>query len=763
MRVTQPQQLRPIEPLTWEGSRGEILRISVLDEHIVRVQHRPNGAWRLDRTWMVGKDIPRDGRHRDNEDEFPRPVYTHESNRVQTSKLQLTIQTNPFHLSWADHTGQTFACDLPNRGYSYDLESGKLWHYLSHDENELLYGLGERSGPLDKSGRRYRMHNLDALGYDAEHGDPLYKHFPVYIAFLPERQLAYALIYDNLASCTFDMGLERDAYHGRYRYYQADDGDLDYYLILGPTIPEVVRHISEWTGRTPMPPKWALGYLGSTMSYTDAPDAQQQLGKFVELCAQHRIPCDMFHLSSGFTLDNENRRNVFTWNRDRVPDPAKMVDVFHQAGQRVAANIKPCLLTTHPRYQELAERGLFIKQVDSDHPEVSVFWGGHGSYLDFTNPETYAWWQEQVREQILGFGIDSTWNDNNEYEVWDDKARCHGFPIGLGRPIQTLLMMRASYEAQEAYHPELRPFLISRSGALGMQRYVQTWSGDNATDWSALAYNIPMGLNLSLSGAPSCGHDVGGFYGPAPTPELLVRWIQNGVFHPRFVIHSWNTDGTVNEPWMYPEVLDIVRHWIEFRYRLFPYFYTLFETASQHGDPIIRPLVYHYPEDPRCHRQSFDFMLGPSLLVASVVEEGARTRKVYLPKGTRWFDFFQGTAYEGGQEIEILADLDQVPVLAKEGAIVPLDNQLHMFPALQGTSEIRLRYDDGITRNGPFTHLTARLSSSPDSLEVALESQGEYPVPSDFEVILPPGETRKWTGKGEEQTHEGRRRIRLAP
>lgn len=298
MRIVQPEGLRATGPLSWEGSRGEVLRLSVLDDHIVRVQHRPDGTWRLDRSWMVGKEIPREGRHRDDESEFSRPAFQSDSGVVSTGKLRVEVRTDPFSLVWSDSEGRPFANDLPNRAYSYCLQSGRVYHYMEHRDEELYYGLGERSGPLDKSGRRYRMHNVDALGYDAEVGDPLYKHFPVYITFLPDRQLAYALIYDNLASCTFDMGLERNAYHGRYRHYVAEGGNLDYYMILGPSIPEVVARISEWTGRAPMPPNWALGYLGSTMSYTDAPDAQVQLGKFVELCREHRVPCDMFHLSS---------------------------------------------------------------------------------------------------------------------------------------------------------------------------------------------------------------------------------------------------------------------------------------------------------------------------------------------------------------------------------------------------------------------------------------------------------------------------------
>ena len=311
------------------------------------------------------------------------------------------------------------------------------------------------------------------------------------------------------------MDSELDAYHGRFRYYQADDGDLDYYLIYGPSIAQVVEKFSALIGRPILPPRWSLGYLGSTMTYTEAPDAQEQLKRFVALCDEHRIPCDLFHLSSGYTLDPNEKRNVFTWNRQRIPDPKAMVENFARAGIKLSPNIKPALLLTHPRYAEVAAFGGFIKQAESDAPEIITFWGGAGSYLDFTNSQTCEWWKRNVREQLLEYGIISTWNDNNEFEVWDDEARCDGFgeaiPIGLARPLQTLLMVRASYEAQKAFRPDERPYVLSRSGCPGIQRYAQTWSGDNTQSWETLKYNIPMGLGLSLSGAPNTGHDVGGF------------------------------------------------------------------------------------------------------------------------------------------------------------------------------------------------------------------------------------------------------------
>ncbi len=308
------------------------------------------------------------------------------------------------------------------------------------------------------------------------------------------------------------------------------------------------------TGKTLFGPKWSLGYSGSTMHYTDAPDAQNQLMNFIRLCEQHAIPCDSFQLSSGYTSIN-GKRYVFNWNYDKVPQPKVMSQSFHDAGLKLAANIKPCLLQDHPRYGEVAERGLFIRDSQTDAPERSSFWDDEGSHLDFTNPQTVAWWQEGVTTQLLEMGIDSTWNDNNEYEVWDGEARCYGFGREIAikhiRPVMPLLMMRASLEAQQRFAPQKRPYLISRSGCAGMQRYVQTWSGDNRTNWDTLRYNIRMGLGMSLSGLFNVGHDVGGFSGDKPEPELFVRWVQNGVMHPRFTIHSWNDDQTVNEAWMY--------------------------------------------------------------------------------------------------------------------------------------------------------------------------------------------------------------------
>jgi alpha-glucosidase len=492
------------------------------------------------------------------------------------------------------------------------------------------------------------------------------------------------------------------------------------------------------------------------MSYTEAADAQTQLRRFSELCQQHDIPCDLFHLSSGYTTDQSGRRFVFTWNRSKIPSPEQMVQSFHDAGIRLAPNIKPYLVTTHPAYGQLKSAGGFIRDPNTDEPALSRFWSGgpfeseEGAYVDFSSEVGFNWWKQQVKSALLSLGIDGLWNDNNEFELWDDEALCAGFGspfrIGLGRPIQTLLMLRASYQAALEQYPRQRPFVLSRSGCPGMQRYVQTWSGDNETSWHTLRYNIPMGLSLSLSGMPHVGHDVGGFYGPAPDAELFVRWVQNGIFHPRFTIHSWNTDGTVNEPWMHPDALPLVRDLIRFRYRLIPYLYNLMVEAHRSGSPIIRPLVYHFPDDPRCWNESFDFLLGAHLLVASVLEAGARSRRVYLPQGSAWCDFYSGRWYEGGQEIEVDAPLERIPLLVADGGMIPLgpvmrfvgaaaddSREVHVFA--RSSTSMMLYEDDGATfahRGGQYTMLRLRLSLENGQFVPAVEVlQAGYPLAYD--------------------------------
>ena len=264
---------------------------------------------------------------------------------------------------------------------------------------------------------RFRMAPRDAMGYSAENGGPLYKHIPYYILLNKSNQAA-GVLYDNYSDCDLDMGAEIDNYYGRYRAYEAPHGSFfDCYYISGPQISQVVQRYVQLTGMPQLPPFWTLGYLGSSMAYTDAPDPVAALTGYVAKCDNLKVPATAFHLSSGYSMSEEGKRYVFQWNMKRVPSPSALCDTLHKGGMRIIANIKPALLTDHKDFEYHKEKKNFVLSKDNDDPYLSIYWGGEAAHLDFTKPSTRDWWKEQVKTKILGYGIDSTWNDNNEFDI----------------------------------------------------------------------------------------------------------------------------------------------------------------------------------------------------------------------------------------------------------------------------------------------------------------------------------------------------------
>ncbi|WP_084243791.1 glycoside hydrolase family 31 protein [Planomicrobium okeanokoites] len=761
-----------------------VAQVMVLEQDLIRVLMTKGEKLEVENTWLVAPgmdDVPFEGRSRFDLSPFSLPSYqlSNEGQTVsiETEMLKVSIDLDGFKATWfhkaADGELKQIAADRNTQAYNFDGSLGDgIFHYLQRSHGEQYFGLGEKSGDMDRYGKRYRMLSVDPMGYDAQHTDPLYKHIPFYITRNTKSDISFGIFYDNMAQSVFDMGNEMDNYHGWYRYYHSFAGDLDYYIIAGPEVKDVVKKYSWLTGKTIFSPKWSIGYSGSTMTYTDAPDAQEQLKRFIELCEEKDIICDSFQLSSGYTSIGD-KRYVFNWNRDKFPDPKGFIDEYHQKGVQLCANIKPALLKSHPQFDELEKQGIFIKN-SSGEVEMVQFWDEVGAYIDFTNEKSIQWWKENVTTQLLEYGIDSTWNDNNEFEIWSSQAVSNGFgkelPFETMRSIQPLLMMKASYEAQKEYAPELRPYLISRSGSPGMQRYVQTWSGDNYTSWKSLKYNIKMGLGLSMSGIYNLGHDVGGFSGPAPDPELLVRWVQNGIFHPRFTIHSWNDDQTVNVPWMYEETTGYIRNLLKFRHRITPYLYTALYDAHENYEPIIRPTFYDFGHDKKTYEENDDFMLGDSMLVASVVEEGKTERDVYLPINEGgWYNFHTSDWQEGGQVITVPAPLDYNPLLIKAGSIIPINDLDPSFLTKNeagrgfilyphrgnGSSSYRLFEDDGVSANYQQNHAMVNVSmeSSAEKVEVKIDIQGAYKLPyNKIRFYLNGADSRTIIVNGEEAT-----------
>jgi alpha-glucosidase len=687
---------------------GEFI-VQMLGESLARVTYKPAAGFKEPHTWAINpipsghsleanQDVPWEGRPRASLAGFDLAGLALDSRLrgndgsaaiLTTSRLSVSVQTNPLRLTWTDARNQQhIAADRVTSGYMLDQRTGAVRHYLQrevgkdHTLIEKHYGLGDKTGPLDLTGRRLRTGGMDSIGYDAMSGDPLYKHWPFTLSRTASGQWL-GIYYDTLARCTFDFGCEHDMYHGVYRYVEIDDGDLDYYLMVGDTPAEVISQWMRLIGGTARVPAWSVGFAQTAMGLADSPDAQHQLDQFIDKVKQNGVPISSFHYGSGYSTGvgaRGKQRYVFTWNTAKFPDPKTLNAKFNANGMRLVANIKPCLLDDHPAYESMKAAGGFITNAKTGQPIVEPYWDGMGSHLDFTNRASIEWWQKNLKTQVLDYGIDVGWNDNNEYAISDDDAVSGGFaqrggaaiPMHRSQPLHSLLMTRATYEAQLANQPSEPVYTITRAGSPGIQRYAQTWSGDNTTSWHTLKWNIRTGLQMSLSGLFNVGHDVGGFYGRIPEPELFVRWVQACCLNPRMVMNSWKQDASgghfSNVPWMHPEVTTEVITAIELRYQLMPYLLSLFERASSHHEPITRPTFYDFPDDGECFKDSDDFMLGSEYLVAPVVEEGARTRSVYLPKlpaGQTWRDFSSGDALASGQYHTVDAPLARLPLFQR--------------------------------------------------------------------------------------------------
>ena len=675
----------------------------------------------------------------------PAVTVTDQAITFETAAVRLVAERSPLCFKLYDKDGTLLHSDLAGTPYILD-SNRRVTHYSAMDEEDCFYGFGEKTGVLNKNKKFLRERATDAMGYDAEKMDTLYKHIPFYIRLSRASRKAVGVFYNNFYESVFNMGCEKSNYWPRYSYWQADGGDIDLFLIAGGTIRRVVDNYTLLTGRPALLPKRALGYQGSSMYYPELEkDSDDAVLDFIDTIKEEGFPIDGFHLSSGYASQN-GKRCFFTWNHDRFKDPRAYFAAMNEKGAQNVPNVKPGILLCHPRFDEFNARNVFVKDSEQDTYAVGKWWGGDGAFWDYTSPEGRQAWKDFLTEALIDVGTDSIWDDNCEYDSLQDKdARCcfdgKGGTIAQLKPIMSTLMCKMSAEAVVDHNPKARPYIVCRSGSAGIQKYAQTWCGDNYTSWKTLRYNIPIITGMGLSGQPNEGADIGGFYGPAPEEELFVRWVQNGIFQARFSIHSASNDNTVTEPWMYRGSAGLIRDAILLRYRFTPYLYSAEYEASRTGAPIMRPLVYEFQDDPNVYDESFEFLFGRDILVANVLEPGARTWKVYLPAGTRWYDWNNNFAcYEGGQTIEIPVEISTIPLFLREGAIVPMaSNQLmsmandhmtslHLTVVPGADSSYTLYDDDGVTNDfkAGVCRKTEITVSGASVVQVKFAAEGSY-------------------------------------
>ncbi|KAK4569627.1 hypothetical protein LTR86_003391 [Recurvomyces mirabilis] len=603
--------------------------------------------------------------------------------------------------------------DLPHR--SYCLDGPGIAHYTKYARGSLHLGLGEKSAPMDLSNRHFTLSATDCFGYDVHRSDPMYKHIPLLIRAGPEGVVAsFSTAH---ARGYYSVGSEMDGMWGYFKVYRQEYGGLEEYLMIGKTLQEVVHLYATLVGFPQLVPRWAMGYLGGGMKYSmlDDPPAHEALMAFADKLKEHEIPCSGFQMSSGYTVAEQEpkTRNVFTWNRHRIPDPKAFCDEYHKRGIRLIANIKPYVLASHPAYAELKKNGAFFTDPRTGGTGIARLWSagggtsGEGGHIDFTSQAGWDFWYQGV-QALRETGMDCMWNDNNEYLLPSDKwnlslshpavhegirprSNLERKDTGLwGRALQTELHAACSHAALTSLLPHERPFILTRSATAGTMRYASsTWSGDNITSWAGMRGANALSLNAGLSLLQSYGHDIGGFEGPQPGPELLLRWVQLGCHSPRFAINCYKTGddslvGDVIEPWMYPEIIPHIRAAIRRRYEMVPYLYGLMLSSTRTAVPPQRWTGWGYETDVEVWTNKLlkdgetQYWLGDTLLVGGVYEPGEVEARIYLPrKGDKDPGFLNTNApyqcLEAGKWHTIASNWkESIPILARIGGAVPI-------------------------------------------------------------------------------------------
>lgn len=616
-------------------------------------------------TWSIcpGKeDCPIEGRNKLSSDGLvPVPAEICEAEDGMSfvlSDVRFKIEYENFRITAETESGTLYQ-DRNGLAYNFDGELGDgSVHFTRRAPDQRIYGLGDKCGHVNKSLHSFALGAGDAMGFRASSSDPLYKQIPFYIC--EHAAGSYGLYYDTYSNGRVDFGMEHDNYFEPFNSIRFEEENMVFYLILG-TPAEIVRHFSALCGRIAPVPEWAFHYCGSTMEYTDAPDTDHKLMEFAQTCAETGIRASGFYLSSGYTQIG-NARCVFHWNTDKIPSPETLSASFREKGMELIPNVKPAFLTEHPLYQKIRDAGWFLHYRDGT-PALFPFWGGMASYLDFTNPGAYAFWKACVKEVLIEKGFRNIWNDNNEYDVWDTGVYACFFgreiPARRIRPLFSYLMARASREAcLEA--GECEPFNISRCAIAGTQREASTWTGDNLTDFEDLRFNHYQAMTMSLSGFCFFGQDIGGFAGPKPDRELFLRWIQYGIFTPRFVLHSWKPGEEATMPWLYPDLLGDVKRLFSLREKLVPYLHAQMERCIETHDPLIFPVFLKQPGyDP----ESDCFFCGEKILACPVFDRGAYQVTVLLPENEAgWKLRGKDGIISGGETVTIPCPPDGDPI-----------------------------------------------------------------------------------------------------
>ena len=646
------------------------VRITQVSNGVLRVRVAPDGKFGKDFSWAVVEAV----------EDREKPLVKVEDGKTEVKmtagNVVVFVNKNPLLIRFADASGNVQLADEPSLPMAWNGQRVHVWKKMPLEEN--YYGLGDKTGPMNRRNRAFTMWNTDMFGWQ-ESNDPLYKTIPFFIGL--RKGAAYGVFFDNTYRSSFDFGKESPDYFS----FGAEGGELNYYFFAGPEPKKVLEEYTELVGRSPLPPLWTLGYQQCRYSYY--PEARVR--EIAHLFREKKIPADTIYLD----IDYQDGYAPFTINRQYFPTFEKMISDLRDEGFHTILitdlHIKRNPGHGYAPYDSGMKGDDFVRD-----PGGSVYvgpvWPGDSVFPDFTLTRVRDWWGSLYKD-FVGMGVSGYWNDMNEPAVFRYPEKTmpldvvHRLDDGTTldhRAIHNVFGMenaRATYDGLRKLQPNERPFVLTRAAYAGAQRFAATWTGDNSATWNHISMSTPMLLSMGLSGYPLVGDDIGGF-ASSPPMDLLTRWYELGAFNPIYRNHA--SKGTLDhEPWVGgPEQEDIRRRYIELRYKLLPYIYTGIEEMARTGLPLMRPVFLEYPQAEEFYGDDRDFLFGRDLFVAPVVSETLDSHAVQLPPGD-WYDYWTAEKHNSKDLITLHPKLDEVPLYVRSGAILP------MQPLVQYTGE----------------------------------------------------------------------------
>lgn len=597
--------------------------------------------------------------------------------QLSTAAIEMEIEKEPaFRVIFKNKKGVSINEDVSGQGFGTTFIGNKISIYKKLQVGERFVGLGEALGNLDRRGTGITLNNTDNYKY----GDPrvsMYSSIPFYIGM--HHDLLYGMFYNNSYKSFFNFGLSTPDFTS----VNIDGGDCDYFFIYDTTVGKIIEHYTSLTGHIQLPPLWSLGYHQSRCSYYP----QEKVQWIAETFRKKQIPIDCIVLDADYLHEYE----PFRINTQRFPDMPGLAANLLKDNIELTASVNPGIKidSSYEAYKDGLKKDVFIKYFSGDL-FISDIWPSTNHFVDFTDPKAREWWIEKMKF-LPDNGIHGYWNDMNEPAVNGSYLPDNLLFDFDGRKTNALeaknvygfQMARSSFESAVKYGNGKRPFVLTRSGFAGIQRYAAVWSGDNTAKDDYLLNGILLNCQMGLSGIPFTGYDVGGYIGDA-SKDLYMRWIEAGVFSPFFRNHR-EFFGAAGEPWAYGEEAEAIsKTYISFRYRLLPYIYAAFYEAAQTGMPIARSLCINYPFDEKVYNTTFQyqFLFGSEILVAAV-QGRDEFKKIYLPKGN-WYDLNTGELLHGNQELIRSFPIYTLPLFARASAIIPMQNIIQSTKNLPG-------------------------------------------------------------------------------